>query len=173
MRGDGVPVRDTDKEAECRNQSKAVQRRMAKKVAEERPDGEAAAMEETALSDMPENGHICRTDRAKPAEASKIRADRKKRAAAKFSDEGKQPEKAARLRYEKSEIPPEERAGEKAAKDVNPDGEKEAAKPRRIKQYEKAQRSVEKAEGKLKKAQDNLPARTHVRLKKEHDSESG
>ena len=175
MRGDNVPVRDTDKEAECRNQFKAVQRRMAKEVAEaeERPDGEAAAMEETALSDLPENGHICRTDRAKPAEASKIRADRKKRAAAKFSDEGKQPEKAARLRYEKSEIPPEERAGEKAAKDVNPAGEKEAAKPRRIKQYEKAQRRVEKAEGKLTKAQENLPTRTHVRLKKEHDSESG
>lgn len=176
MRGDGASVRNnTGKEAEGRNQSKAVQHRMAKEVAaaEERPDGEAAGMGENCLSDLPENGHICRTDRAKPAEASKIRADRKKRAAAKFSDEGKQPEKAARLRYEKSEIPPEERAGEKAAKDVNPAGEKEAAKPRRIKQYEKAQRRVEKAEGKLKKAQDNLPTHTHVRLKKEHDSESG
>ena len=85
MRGDGTSARDTGKEAEGRNQSKAVQHRMAKEVAaaEERPDGEAAAMGENGLSDMPENGHICETGRVKPADASKIRADRKKRAAAK------------------------------------------------------------------------------------------
>ena len=175
MRGDGASARDTGKEAEGRNQSKAVQHRMAKEVAaaEERPDGEAAAMGENGLSDMPENGHICETGRVKPADASKIRADRKKRAAAKFSDEGKKPEKAARLRYEKSEIPPEERAGDKAPEVGKDSGEKGAAKPRRVRQYEKAQRRVEKAEGILIKAQENLPTRTHVRLQKERDGESG
>ena len=175
MRGDGASARDTGKEAEGRNQSKAVQHRMAKEVAaaEERPDGEAAAMGENGLSDMPENGHICETDRVKPADASKIRADRKKRAAAKFSADSEKPEKSARLHYEKSEIPPEERAGEKVPEGEKAAGEKGAAKPRRIKQYEKAQRRVEKAEGKLIKAQENLPTRTHVRLQKERDGESG
>ena len=129
--------------------------------------------DETAVPGLPETGHIWGTDRAEVEDISEIRPDRKKRMGARCPGGGRKPGKAVRLRYEKSEIPPEERAGERAAEDVNPAGEKEAAKPRRMKQYEKAQRRVERAEGKLKKAQENLPARTHVRLQKEYDGESG
>ena len=180
MRGDGAPVGDTRKAAEGRNRYKAARHSPVKETAkEERQDREPAAPEETAargetaMPDMPENRHIFEADRTEAADVSKIRADRKKRMAAKFSADSEKPEKAARLHYEKSEIPPEERAGEKAPEGEKAAGEKGAAKPRRIKQYEKAQRRVEKAEGKLIKAQENLPARTHVRLQKEHDSESG
>ncbi|MCI8321431.1 MAG: peptidase M24, partial [Dorea sp.] len=164
MRGSGVPARDTGKKAEGRNQPGAERRRIAKKgnAGEKRQDRKALPPGETARPDMAEVEDI-----------SEIRPDRKKRMAARCPGGGRKPGKAVRLRYEKSEIPPEERAGERAAEDVNPAGEKEAAKPRRMKQYEKAQRRVERAEGKLKKAQENLPARTHVRLQKEYDSESG
>ena len=174
MHGDGVPVRDTGRAAEGRNRYKAARYSPVKETAkEERQDGEPAAPEETAargetaMPDMPENRHIFEADRTEAADASKIRTDRKKRMAAKFSGDSAKPEKSARLHYEKSEIPPEERAGEKAPEGEKTAGEKGAAKPRRIKQYEKAQRRVEKAEGKLIKAQENLPARTHVRLQKE------
>ena len=72
-------------------------------VKEERQDGEPAAPEETAargetaMPDLPENRHIFEADRAEAADASKIRADRKKRMAAKFSADSEKPEKAKRL----------------------------------------------------------------------------
>ena len=177
MRGADAPVRGAGKVPEGRNQSKskAAQRSLPREriAEEERPDGEREVPEETAVSDMPEKGRIFDTDRAKPADAPKGRAEGRKRMAAKFSESSTEPEKSARLHYEKSEIPPEERAGADAPKDGKPDAEKGAAKPRRTRQYEKAQERVEKAERKLEETKERLPSRTHIRLQKEYDGEAG
>ena len=175
MRGTGAPVRGAGKVPEGRNQSKAAQRSLLREriTEEERPDGEREVAEETAVSDMPEKGHIFDTDRTKPADAPKGRAEGRKRMAAKFSESSTGPEKSGRLHYEKSEIPLEERASADAPKDGKPDPEKGAAKPRRTRQYEKAQERVEKAERKLEETKERLPSRTHIRLQKEYDGEAG
>ena len=106
MCGDGAPVRDAGSAAEGRKRYGAARHSPIKEtVKEERQDGEPAAPEETAargetaMPDLPENRHIFEADRAEAADASKIRADRKKRMAAKFSADS---EKAARLHYEKA-----------------------------------------------------------------------
>lgn len=175
MRGDGAAVRDTGRAAEGRKKPGTAQRSLTKEktIKEERPD--EAAPEETAVSDMPEGGHIFDADRVKTADDRKVRAqirtDRKKRTASKFPAGGRQTEADVRLHYEKSEIPPEERAGDKTPADGKQ--EKGAEKPRRSRQYEKAHSRVEKAERRLAKAQEGIPSRTHVRLQKEYDGESG
>ena len=87
--------------------------------------------------------------------------------------ENRKPEKAVRFHYEIREIPPEEHAGDKTPEDEKPAGEKGTAKPRRLRQYEKAQGRVEKEGKKLEEAKERLPSRTHVRLQKGYDSESG
>lgn len=87
--------------------------------------------------------------------------------------EGRKPEQAARPHYEKRGIPPEEHAGDKTTEDGKPAGEKGTAKPRRLRQYEKAQGRVEKEGRRLEEAKEKLPSRTHVRLQKRYDSESG
>lgn len=87
--------------------------------------------------------------------------------------EGRKPEQAARPHYEKRGIPPEEHAGDKTTEDGKPAGEKGTAKPRRLRQYEKAQERAEKAGRKLEEAKERLPSRTHVRLQREYGGESG
>lgn len=124
-------------------------------------DGEAAP-EEITVPAVPESRRFPDTDREKPADSEKGRRDRKrrKRQAVKFTDDGRQQGKAERLHYEKSEIPPEERAREK-----------EAARPRRTKQYKKAKGRVEKAERKLENAKKRLPTRTYIRWYKKYHKE--
>lgn len=172
----GAPVRGADKTPEGRGQYRAARNGLPPERAagEGWQDGETAGPEETAMSGMPERGRISSTDRTGPADAPKSRADVKKRMAAKFSGTGAGPEKAARLRYGKNEIPPEERAGAKAPEDdEKPVGEKGAAKTRRLKQYEKAQARVEREGRKLEEAKGRLPSRTHIRLQKEYGGETG
>lgn len=112
--------------------------------------------------EMPEGG-----------ESPPNRAAMKKKQAARFRVVPFQPENASRLQYDRSELPPEERAAAGAETDAAHTTGQAAGKSRQQKKFEKAQRRVKTADRKLEKAQGKLPTRRKVRLEKQYDSDTG
>lgn len=101
------------------------------------------------------------------------RAAAKKRQAARFAADAAKPEDAPRLRFERGELPPEERAAADTQADAEHTTGQASDKSRQQKKYEKAQRRVESADRKLEKAQAKLPTRRRAHLEKQYDSEAG
>lgn len=106
------------------------------------------------------------------AEKTAAKANRQ-RQTAKFSADAARPEGAPRLRYDKSELPPEEQPTASA-----PDKEAgaetgDSGTSRQQKKYNKAERKVRDTDEKLEKAKEKLPQKRRVKLEKQYDSDSG
>ena len=162
-----VSMRGVDTTPKGKNQPREAARRFAKERAGKNAwQDKETASDETTVPDVPERERSFDSDRKKTEDTDTAKRQsarkRRKRQSAKFVADRKEAEKTERLHYEKSEIPPEERAKEK-----------EAERPHREKQYKKAERRVETAEKKLEKAKKKIPTRTYIRWYKKFNGESG
>lgn len=124
--------------------------------------------------EVPAGGRLRFTrEDAAPEPDPENRAAVKKKQAAKFAADAAKPEDAPRLRFERGELPPEERAEADTQADAEHATGQASDKSRQQKKYEKAQRRVHEADRKLEKAQSKLPTRRRVHLEKQYDSEAG
>lgn len=101
------------------------------------------------------------------------RTSLKKRQAVKFAADSAKSEGNSRLRYDRSELPLEERAAADTQAETEHTTGQATVKSRQQKKYEKAQERVHNADRKLEKAQAKLPTRRRARLSQQYDSNSG
>lgn len=115
-------------------------------------------------------------EKAPPEKSSnqKTAKKRKKQKSVKYVEDTK-PQESTRLRYERSEIPIEDRKTNSSSKDTESATTltKDSGKSRPECKLEKAKRHVQTADTKLEKAQSKLPTRYRVRLEKQYDNELG
>lgn len=123
--------------------------------------------------EVPAGGRLQFTHEETAEPAPENRAAAKKRQTAKFAADAAKPEDAPRLRFERGELPTEERAAADTQADAGHTTGQASDKSRQQKKYEKAQRRVHEADRKLEKAQSKLPTRRRVHLEKQYDSEAG
>lgn len=134
---------------------------------------EATTEPDAPIPEVPADGRLHFTHEEMPEPAPENQSAAKKRQAARFATDAAKPEDAPRLRFEKSELPPEERAAADTQADAEHTTGQASDKSRQQKKYEKAQRRVHAADQKLEKAQSKLPTRRRARLEKQYDSEAG
>lgn len=134
---------------------------------------EPAGAPDAPTPEVPTRGRLrfAREDTAQPDPEN--RAALKKRQAAKFAADAAKPEGAPRLQFDRSELPPEERAAADTQADAEHTTGQVSEKSRQQRKFEKAQRRVHAADRKLEKAQAKLPTRRRVKLEKQYDSEAG
>ena len=135
----------------------------------------AQEQEESSSPEITERGRLRFKHEETPPgkESPSDRAALKKKQAARFSVVTMKGENAARLQYDRSELPPEERAAADSEADAAHTTGQATKKSRSQKKLEKAQRRVENADRKLEKAQGKLPTRRKIRLEKQYDSDAG
>ena len=123
--------------------------------------------------EVPAGGRLRFTHEDAPEPATGERAASKKRQATRFAADTAGPKDAPRLRFERGELPLEERAAADTGADAEHTTGQASDKSRQQKKYEKAQHRVHTADRKLEKAQAKLPTRRRARLEKQYDSEVG
>lgn len=169
LRFESEEIPESGEKTSIRHDKRYQVRRM---VQGEQP-GEAAAPEPT------ERGRLRFVHEQTPdgGESPSKRAALKKKQAERFRVVSVKPEDAPRLKFDRSELPPEERAtissGAGSDSEESHSTQNQTGTARQQKKYNKAQRRVEKADRKLEKAQSKIPTRRKIRLEKQYDSESG
>lgn len=152
---------------------KALQRGTRYQARFKPSEREAPVEPDAPAPEIPAGGRLHFTREDGPEPPPENRAAVKKRQTAKFTADAAKPEDAPRLRFERGELPPEERAAADTQADAEHTIGQVSDKSRQQKKYEKAQRRVHNADRKLEKAQSKLPTRRRIHLEKQYDSEAG